>query len=118
MLIAAAIIIIIIGCIHSGLGERAVLQPLYAKYDLPTAISGVLRVSWHFITMFWFAIAAQLVVMAVAPENAERAFLIILMIAFGISTIVALITSRGKHLSWIGFGAVTGILGYLGLMAP
>ena len=112
MLIAAAIIIVLIGCIHSYLGERKVLHPLYQAYDIKGPIERILRVSWHLITLFWFAITAQLIAMHNWPDQAFKSFLIIMSVALGISTLISLINSKGKHISWIGFGMATVLLGY------
>ncbi|NNE57779.1 MAG: hypothetical protein HKN36_06690 [Hellea sp.] len=110
MLIAAAIIIVGIGFAHSWLGETKVLIPHYKRYDLKPGTKRVIRVSWHLLTLFWVAIAAQLFSMQLYPAHMSKSFMLIMTIAFGISTFVALIASRGRHISWIGFGAATILL--------
>lgn len=112
MLVTAAIIITLIGCIHSYLGEQKVLMPLFQKVELKTATRRVLRVSWHLITLFWFAIAAQLITMHFDFENSGRNFLVIMAATFAISTAISLINSKGKHISWIGFGMAAILLGW------
>ncbi len=112
MLVTVAIIIIAIGCVHSMLGEKMVITPLVNRDDIPKKIRRLLRVAWHITTLFWFAIAAQLIAMNIWPDQAFKSFLIIMSVAFGISTLISLINSKGKHISWIGFLAATVLLGY------
>lgn len=113
MLIAAGIIIIIIGTIHSLLGEKTVIQPLLARDTAPPYIKRLMRVGWHITTFFWWAIAAHLVAMHFWPGRERESFLTIMSMVFGLSAIVALIASRGRHLSWIGFGSVTALMAWV-----
>lgn len=112
MLLAAAIIIVGIGFAHSWLGETKVLIPLYGRYDFKPEAKRVIRVSWHLLTLFWVAIAAQLVAMQLYPEHMSKSFSLIMAITFAISTGVALIASRGRHISWIGFGTAAIMLAW------
>ncbi len=117
MLIIAAIVIIAIGLIHSVLGEKKVISVIFGQTRLSPYMERLIRIAWHMTTFFWFAIAAQLIAMHFWPNNAYRSFLIILAVSFGISTAISLISSKGRHISWTGFGAATLILGYLSLFA-
>jgi len=117
MLIAAAFIIIGIGFIHSLLGEHKVIKPILAKTELSPYMARLIRIAWHITTFFWFAIAAQLIAMHIWPDAAYRSFLIIMAVTFGFSTIISLISSKGKHISWTGFGGATILLGYLAFIA-
>lgn len=110
MLIAAAIVIVVIGLTHSLLGEKAIIGPLLIKTELSPFTQRTIRVAWHITTFFWFAIAAQLLAMHLYPGQERRNFLLIMIIAFGVSTIVSLTSSKGRHISWTGFGAATAIL--------
>jgi len=107
MLIAAAISIIIIGLVHTLLGEKKVITPLRRNADIKPYMTRLIRVSWHLITLLWFAIAAHLVAMHIWPGQERRSFLIIMIAVFGFSAVLALIASKGRHLSYIGFGLVT-----------
>jgi len=111
MLLTAGIIIIIIGLVHSMLGEKTVIQPLMARDTAPPYIKRLMRVGWHITTLFWFAIATHLISMALWPGQERRSFLIIMVAVFGFSAVLALIASKGRHLSWIGFGAAAMLMG-------
>lgn len=113
MLLAAAIIIIAIGFIHSFLGEKMIIGPLLRKNEMSAFKQRTIRIAWHITTLFWFAIAAHLIAMQLFPGNERQSFLWIMAATFGISTIISLISSKGKHISWTGFGAATLLLGYV-----
>ena len=110
MLIAAAITIILIGLVHSFLGESKVIKPLQNAKSLTPNHRRLIRVSWHVLTVFWFAIAIYLMVLQVRPGSERTSFLIIMASLFGLMTMLALIASKGRHFSYIGFGAVTILL--------
>jgi len=110
MLIAAAITIICVGLVHSMLGERKVITPLNEAQALTAYHRRLIRVSWHVVTLFWFAIAAHLIAMHVWPGQERRSFLVIMMAIFGFMAILALIASKGRHISYLGFGAATAFL--------
>lgn len=63
----AAVILIVIGFAHSGLGEAEVIRPLLANRDwriagIPrSAADPLLRFAWHLTTLAWWALAAVLV---------------------------------------------------------
>ena len=63
----AAGLLAFIGIVHSVLGERLLLRPLFAHPDwsLPRMprepAERVLRFAWHLTTIAWWAIAAALV---------------------------------------------------------
>jgi len=107
MLMAAAITIAIIGLAHSIMGEKQVISALHGKTDIRPYTIRLIRVSWHLITLLWFAIAAHLVAMHIWPGQERRSFLIIMIAVFGFSAVLALIASKGRHLSYVGFGAAT-----------
>lgn len=114
MLIAAAIVITVIGLIHSFLGEKAIIGPLLKETKLPSFTQRTIRIAWHITTLFWFAIAAHLLAMHLYPGQERRSFLLIMIGVFGFSAIVSLISSKGRHISWTGFGAAT-VLMFLAL---
>jgi len=111
MLILAAITLIIIAFVHSTLGEMKVIQPLYADSSLTPYVKRLIRVSWHLITVFWMAIALYLVTMDLYPGAERKSFLIIMSSVFSCITLLALFASKGRHLSYIGFGLIALLLG-------
>ncbi len=116
MLMAAALLVIFIGLVHSVLGEKYILIRLFRK-PLPKLFGNdeftkkTLRFAWHVTTIAWFGFAAILV--QLSWNNAsETNVLLAIAATFGITGLIALIASKGKHLSWLVFGTIA-ILTYV-----
>ena len=110
----AAALILFIGLVHSYLGERYILIRLFKRDNLPKLFGGTeftkntLRFAWHLTTVAWLGFAAILLVQA-AGMSTPSAVGSIIGITFLIHFAVALIASKGKHLSWPVF-LVIGLL--------
>ncbi len=69
---SAAVLLALVGVVHSWLGEAAVLRPLLAddRWRIPrvprAAAEPLLRFAWHLTTIAWWALAAALVGLPVA----------------------------------------------------
>lgn len=116
MLILAALLTIAIGIIHSVLGERYILirlfrQPLPKLFDSDEFTRKTLRFAWHITTLAWFGFAALLIQIYLG-RGTTSALLMTIAATFAITALVALIASRGKHLSWIVFGAIATLCYY------
>lgn len=110
MLASAAVLLIAIGIAHSWLGERYILSRLLSR-PLPKLFGSdwftrrTLRFAWHVTTIAWFGFSA--VLLAIETGSASSATLRAIVAAtFAMTAAVALIASRGRHLSWIVFAAV------------
>ena len=107
MLTLAAILLVLVGLAHSILGERFLLIPLFKRRDLPTILGTTdftkrtLRFAWHITTIAWFGFAV--ILYQLSRDATVPSISIIIGITFLISGLIALIASRGKHLSWIVF---------------
>ena len=108
-LVAAAALLGLLGVAHSYLGERYILVRLFRRNDLPRLFGSdrftkdTLRFAWHLTTVAWFGLAAVLVELAV-PGPPHRAMLLRTIGAtFGLSAVVSVVGSRGRHLSWVVF---------------
>jgi hypothetical protein len=118
MLFLAAILLFLVGLVHSVLGEKNLIHPLFAQEDFPVVLGSqrngrlTLWFGWHALTLFWWAQASLLTIMALDIENAAQTTLIALAIACGLLGLVALIGSKGKHLSCVFFLPLAGILGW------
>lgn len=113
MLIVAALLAIGIGLVHSYLGERYILMRLF-RQPLPKLFGDdhftkqTLRFVWHILSIAWFGFAAALVSLD-SPNVTRSALLIIIGTTFGITGLIALLASRGRHLSWIVFAAISAL---------
>jgi hypothetical protein len=123
-LVAAAILTVLVGILHSWLGERRLIGPLLAPgqrsplLDRSAFHRSVLRFAWHLTTVTWFAFAAVLLVLAAVPALAatDRLVLAIIAILFGGSGAFTSIMSRGRHISWPFFLAI-GVLSAIPLLS-
>ena len=101
----AAVLIVSIGVAHSYLGERYILARLIRRGDLPKVrgsaefTARTLRFAWHITSLAWFGLAAVLIVLARPPVTTSSLGLVVgcTFLAHGV---VALVASRGRHLSW------------------
>lgn len=106
-----SILLLIIGIAHSYLGERYILTRLFRREDLPKIFGSdeftknTLRFAWHVTTVAWLGFAAILVHLAQAQENTNAVGNII-GITFLIHFLIAILGSKGRHLSWIVFLAI------------
>ena len=115
-LLAAATLTLIIGAVHSWLGERRLLGPLLApaRRQGMLASSGfarqVLRFAWHLTTLAWWGMAAMLVALGLGElNNGGRLVLAIIAVTLFLTGAVILVTSRGRHLAWPVFLAAAGL---------
>ena len=110
-LYAAAVLLFAIGIAHSWLGERYILMRLFRRNDLPKLFGGTsftintLRFAWHMTTIAWWGFAVILVLMA-ADMPTRRTLGLIVASTFLIHFAIALVASRGRHLSWPVFLAI------------
>lgn len=117
--IASAMLIFLMGLAHSLMGERFFLPRLFKRdpsADLGTAIhvNRTTRIAWHLTTIAWWN--AALILLVLAFREFDRSAMIIGRIIsniFLLSSIVSLIGSRGRHLSWVVFFVIS-LIAWLG----
>ncbi|MEW6992664.1 hypothetical protein AADZ84_00120 [Colwelliaceae bacterium MEBiC 14330] len=109
MLFIAIILLLMIGLIHSYLGEKYLLIRLFKRTDLPKLLGSdlftkqVLRFAWHLTTIAWWGFAAILAVLITPSIAIKNEILLIICMVFALSAILSLYFARGKHLSWLFF---------------
>jgi hypothetical protein len=116
-LAAAAVLTIAVGLAHSILGEQRLIGPLLDPDRRQGLLAknqfsrGVLRFAWHLTTLAWWGFAAIFAVLSTVPlAGHDSIILAVSAIMFGLTGLIALITSRGRHLSWPVFLAIAGLL--------
>ena len=108
MFYLAAALILLVGIAHSYLGERYILIRLFRKDNLPKLFGGTqftkatLRFAWHITTIAWLGLAVVLLYLAGEQITKQIAGNII-GLTFLVHFIVAIVASKGKHLSWVIF---------------
>ena len=114
MLIIGTILLLLIGIIHSYLGEKYIITRLLRRENLPKLQGSdwftkrVLRFAWHLTTLAWWGFAAILYVLSTPSDNFKNEILVIISVVFALSGIVSMLFSRGKHLSWLVFFGIAG----------
>ncbi len=119
MLVVAAILCFAIGLIHSYLGERGILIRLLRSSEIPHLFGSdfftkrTLRFAWHLTTLAWWGLGYLL--LAVAREAPDLASVVLVTVGavFLISGVFAFGATRGKHLSWIVFWLIAGLVFYV-----
>jgi len=117
LLISAAILTIAIGIAHSWLGERFIIRRLLRRTDLPELFGDdsftrqTVRFAWHLTTIAWFGLAAVLVMLSGAVVGIRVSDGVVFAVAqtFIMSAVLALILTRGRHLSWIVFAVIAAL---------
>src|SRR4051812_37298301 len=114
ILIIAALLLIILGVVHSWLGEKYVLIRLFRKTDIPKLYGSdrftkaTLRFAWHLTTLAWWGFAA--VLFALARAASTTVILYSLAMTFFLSGVLSAGFTKGKHISWIFFWIVAGLI--------
>lgn len=116
MLIPAAILCVAIGLIHSVLGERYILVRLFRGARIPHLFGSdlftkrTLRFAWHLTTIAWWGMGYLVWGLSRGPTDAGKLIVDTVVVVFAISGAMALLGSRGKHLSWIVFWLIAGLV--------
>lgn len=119
----AAVLLVLVGLFHSVLGGQRLIAPIVAREDLPAILGSrtmsrvTLRAGWHLLTVMWFALAAILVLDQLAVAEFRQLTLGVFGGTFVFCGVMALILSRGKHLSWAFFFPIGGILLWQAILA-
>src|SRR5262245_28989482 len=112
MLYAAATLCAGVGITHSYLGERWVLVPMYARYELPVlrgsdrGTKNVMRFAWHLTSVAWWGLGAVLLILALPSVNPMTLIAKAIAVTFAIHAVITAGASRGRHYAWIVFGAI------------
>jgi uncharacterized membrane protein len=117
LLVTAAVLTMAIGIVHSWLGERYIISRVLRRDDLPKLFGDdsftrqTLRFAWHLTTVAWFGIAALLLVLSGLLTGVRVSDGLIFAVAqtFIISAVLALILTRGRHLSWVVFTIIAAL---------
>lgn len=117
--LAAGVLLIAIGLIHSILGERIIFRRMRTKEMIPTQGGNLLREShvrilwatWHMASiMGWFIASVLLWLTHPSSQSVDTSFLAkALVITLLASSALVLIGTKGRHPGWIGL-LVAGLL--------
>jgi hypothetical protein len=115
--LVASVLTILIGFSHSWLGERYLIGRLLKRQDLPRLLGGddftkrTLRFAWHLTTLAWLGMGGLMAALARLPaDRVPQPVVPVLSATFAASALLALVGSRGRHLSWVVFLAIAVLL--------
>ena len=119
-LLFAAWLCVVLGLIHSILGEYLIFRHLRKGNLAPTIPAPPLKerhirilwASWHIVSLFGWTIAAILFVYTYAPAPLQSVTLAACAIGCLSSGLLVLYATQGKHPGWIAL-TVIGLLIYL-----
>lgn len=116
LLLTDAFLGLLLGFAHSYLGERYILVRLFRRSDLPKLFGSdgftrrTLRFAWHLTTVTFWGLAAILVLAASASgADFRHRTLLVISGTFFVSALIAAGATRGRHLSWVVFGAIAAL---------
>ena len=124
MLVAASIVLVVLGALHSILGEKLIFRRLERIEGLPLAgfppIIGAkvppdfaLRATWHNLTIFGWTFALILGRWDLVTAGGGHFLAQTVAIALLISAVLWAVASCGKHIGWLGF-LLAAVLTWLG----
>ena len=124
-LTAAATLAMIVGLVHSLLGERLVFSRMRQGQVVPTHGGNVLRqphvrilwASWHVLTVLGWAIAGALLLIASEPVHTalHSSLLHVVAVAMLASSALVIYGTKARHPGWLGLLAVA-VLTWLGTL--
>ena len=108
-LVSAGILSIVVGLVHSILGEFLIFKNLRNRSLIPNVSVPPLRhkhiqilwATWHLASIFGFAMGTILIQLAIASENSVLTIHSIALSMFLASALVFCAT-KGKHPGWAG----------------
>ena len=120
-LIAAAVVAVLVGVVHSVLGEFLIFKKLRSSGLVPKESAlplqsrniRILWATWHLASVFGFALAAIIFSLSNSPAPKNSTIFNALILAFVGGSALVLIATKGKHPGWVGLLAVA-ILTYMG----
>lgn len=115
-LMLAAAFAVVLGVVHSWLGERRLIGPLLDPDRREGLLAhsafarNVLRFAWHLTSVAWWGMGAVLAVLAMAPLDLQGKLAVaVVAVTFLVTGVLILVTSRGRHLAWPVFVAIAGL---------
>lgn len=116
--LAAGLLMILIGVAHSVIGEILIFRqlrvgtivPLLAPPPLRERHLRILWANWHLCSVLGWALAALLILFATSPDLSAHAIHIrIIAIATLAGSVLVLYATRGRHPGWFGLLVAAGL---------
>ncbi len=114
--VAAAALTLLVAGAHSYLGERYILIRLFRREDLPKLLGSTeftkqtMRLAWHITSVAFLGLALVLNLLPPSGGSSPSPAAQAIAVTYGLSGVVALVGSKGRHLSWIAFFTVAALV--------
>jgi hypothetical protein len=120
-LLVAGVLALAAGAVHSYLGERLILIPLFRSADLPKTPFGgqrftrsMIRFAWHFFAIVVWSTAALFLAISVGVFGGGDWIVVRVLAAYwALFAVGVLVLSRGRHFAWL-LGSVVTIAAWWG----
>lgn len=118
-LVIAALLAFVTGIVHSVLGERLIFRHLrrggwVPGQDAPPLRARNIRIiwaTWHLATLFGWAFATVLLMLAWSPDVSPSALILgATVAAYAGGSLLVLVGTRGRHPGWIALAIVAGLV--------
>lgn len=116
LLLLASCLTILVGLVHSYLGEKLIFSHLRNGQVVPTRIGEPLRerhiriiwATWHIVSILGIGMAGLLFWLSLPSTNIENVQLIknTIAIPMFLSAMLVLWATKGKHPGWVGLSLV------------
>ena len=120
----AGAIAVIVGVVHSVLGEFLIFSGFRQGGIVPTGADSGLRerqvrilwATWHLPTIFAFLIGAVLMQFSFSPVQLESDRFVVraIIASAGLSSFIVLFATKGRHPGWVGLLTIA-VVAWLGL---
>ncbi|HEV2511324.1 hypothetical protein [Bosea sp. (in: a-proteobacteria)] len=117
-LLASGVLMILIGIVHSVIGEILIFRQLRAGTIVPLLAPPPLRerhlrilwANWHLTSVLGWGLAALLIVIAGAPDlTTHKLHIRIIAIATLAGSVLVLYATKGRHPGWLGLLIAAGL---------
>lgn len=101
-----ALLLFVVGVLHSVLGERFLIRRLLKRDNLPRIYNSeeftrnLIRFAWHITTIAWWGMAVIALSLLLPGPELIQSILITFSVTFFISGLIAFYYSSGKHFAW------------------
>ena len=120
-LFAAGLVAVLVGVVHSVLGELLIFRKLRSSAVVPAQPAPPLQsrnvriiwATWHLASVFGVGLAAILFALASSASEPDPFTIRTIVGVFLAAAVLVLIATRGRHPGWIGLLAVA-VLAHLG----
>jgi hypothetical protein len=124
LLSVAGLLSVLIGIVHSVLGEKLILVPLFERGGVPKLLGSsdfarrTLRFAWHLTTVLLAGIGTVIIALSLAPLEPRTVWVLhVFAVTFGACSLISLFGARAKHFSWWVF-LIIAVLLWIGARLP